>query len=73
MSAETIPMDWVIGAEEVTAWMWTDSPDPVTVRFPLRKWAKIERAAEIEGYESVEGYITKVLTADVKEHMEKLN
>lgn len=73
MSSETIPMDWVIGAEEVTAWMWPDSPKPSTVRFSIHEWAKIERAAKIEGYDSVEGYISKVVTADVEEHGEKLS
>lgn len=67
-----IPMEWVIGAEETTLWLWPDSPDPVTVRFPIRQWAKMEKAAEIEGYDSVEGYVTKVLRTDLEEHREKL-
>jgi hypothetical protein len=43
---QTIPLKIVRGYDEVTVWMWPGSPDPVTVRFSLHEWAKIEWKAE---------------------------
>jgi hypothetical protein len=68
MSDGTVPIEWVIGAEEVTAWMWPDSPDPVTIRFSMREWAQIERKARDEYDGDVEAFVTRVVTADVEEH-----
>lgn len=73
MSDSRIPMEWVIGVEETTLWVWPESPEPVTVRFPLRKWAKIERAAEEEYGGDVRAFVTRVLTADLEEHKEVLS
>lgn len=73
MADGTVPMEWVIGADETTLWVWPQSPDPVTVRFPLRKWAKIERAAEVEHGGDVRAYVSRVLTASVEEHKEVLS
>jgi hypothetical protein len=70
---DSISMEWVIGAEEVTVWMWSDSPDPVTVRFPVRKWAKIERKARDEYGGDVEAFVTRVIAADLDEHRAVLN
>lgn len=41
-----MPIEVVRGVDEVTAWLWPNKPDPVTVRFPVRQWAKVERKAE---------------------------
>lgn len=64
----TVPVEWVTGPDEVTAWLWPDAPDPVTVRFPLREWASIERKAEAEYDGDIEAFVTRVITADVDEH-----
>ncbi|PHQ46280.1 hypothetical protein DJ68_08215 [Halorubrum sp. C3] len=67
MTGNTIPVDWVRGLDEVTVWFWPDSPDPVTMRFPLRKWARIERKARDEHGGDVDVLLTEVLTADLEE------
>lgn len=68
MSDGTVPIEWVIGADEVTAWVWPNSADPMTVRFSMREWAQIERKARNEYGGDVEEFVTRVLTADLEEH-----
>jgi hypothetical protein len=68
----TIPVDWVIGEKEVTAWFWPKSPDSVTVRFPLREWAKIEKKARDEYDGDIEAFVSRVVSADLEEHREVL-
>lgn len=61
-------MEWVIGADEVTVWLWPETPEPVTVRFSLHEWANIEKAARDEYDGDTEAFVTRVLTADLEEH-----
>ena len=68
VSETGISVDWVIGADEVTAWMWSESPDPLTVRFSLHEWAKIEKAARKHCDGDIAAYVTRVITADLKKH-----
>jgi hypothetical protein len=42
----SVPIEVVHGADEVTVWMWSDSPDSVTVRFSYHEWARVGRKAE---------------------------
>lgn len=60
---EQIPIETVKGVEEVTAWLWPNGPDPVTVRFSYREWARIERHAEREGI-SVEELLVRAVFED---------
>ena len=46
MNTSKVPVEYVRGVDEVTLWMWPNSADTVTVRLPLREWAKVERKAE---------------------------
>lgn len=46
MTGPRVPIEFVRGVEEVTLWMWPNTPDPVTIRFTIHEWAKIERKAE---------------------------
>lgn len=57
-------MDWVIGPQETTLWLWTDSPDPVTVRMPRDEWERLREAADGD----IAAYVTRVLSADLGEH-----
>ena len=63
-----VSMEWVTGVDEVTVWLWPETPDPVTVRFSLREWAKIERKARDEYAGDVEAFVTRVVTADLEDH-----
>jgi hypothetical protein len=65
MEHDTIPMEFVVGTEETTVWLWPDTPDPVTVRFSLRKWAKIERKAEREWNGDIQALISEVVAQDL--------
>lgn len=64
MSNEIAPieMDWVEGHDETTVWLWTDSPDPVTVRFTREEWERIEQAAD----GNVERFITEKVVSDLE-------
>jgi len=68
MSDDKIPLDWVRGPEEVTVWLWTNTANPYTVRFPLRNWAKIERTAEQHFGGDIQAYVTQVIGAELSEH-----
>jgi hypothetical protein len=65
MTETTIPIDFVRGTEEVTAWLWPNTPDPVTVRLPLRQWAELERTARKIGDGDVERVVAKLLKQDM--------
>jgi len=60
-------MEVVRGYDEVTVWMWPDSPDPVTVRFTVRKWARIERKAQREAGGDVEKVVGTLLEKDLED------
>jgi hypothetical protein len=62
-----IPIEYVIGADEVTLWVWANSPDPVTVRFTHREWARIERKAEEIGRD-IEEVVARLLEKDICEN-----
>lgn len=64
MSSESIPMDWVEGAEETTVWFWPNAPDTVTTRFDRDEWAQIKEQADGD----VAGYITDVIVSDLREN-----
>lgn len=66
MSDKTISVEWVIGVDEVTAWFWPESPDPVTVRFSVHEWAKLERKAEAAYNGDIEECVTVALRRDVE-------
>ena len=57
-----IPLEWVEGPDEVTVWMWPDDPDPVTVRFGLEEWARLQTAA---GNEDLEEYVGRKIASDL--------
>jgi hypothetical protein len=61
-----VPIDAVRGEDEVTVWMWPNDPDPVTIRFTVRKWARIEQKAEREAGGDVERVIGEVLAEDIE-------
>lgn len=61
-----VPIDVVRGVDEVTVWMWTNSPDPVTVRFSFHEWAKIERKAEQVADGDIEAVVGKLLEQDLE-------
>ncbi|RLM32557.1 hypothetical protein DVK01_20950 [Haloarcula sp. Atlit-120R] len=58
-------MEFVRGVDEVTVWMWPNSADSVTVRLPLRQWAKLERTAEKTVNGDVERVVGKLLQQDM--------
>jgi hypothetical protein len=62
----SVPIEVVHGADEVTVWMWSNSPDPVTVRFSYHEWAKIERKAEQVAGGDVEAVIGHLLENDLE-------
>jgi len=61
-----VPIETVIGADEVTVWMWSNSPDPVTVRFSYHEWAKIELQAERVADGDIEAVIGHLLENDLE-------
>jgi len=61
-----VPIETVIGVDEVTVWMWPNSPDPVTVRFTLHEWAKIERQAERVADGDVEAVVGHLIENDLE-------
>lgn len=63
--SDTIPMDWVEGPDETTIWLWTDSPDPLTVRMKREKWERFREQVE-ECDETVPERVTKLITADLE-------
>jgi hypothetical protein len=63
-----IPLEYVEGAEEVTVWMWPNSPDPLTVRFDLEEWAEIEAKAEEVADGDLEKAIGTALLKDLEEN-----
>jgi len=65
MTETTVPIDFVRGTEEVTAWLWPNTPDPVTVRLPLRQWAKLERTAEKIAEGDMERVVGELLQEEV--------
>jgi hypothetical protein len=65
MTETTIPIDFVRGTEEVTAWLWPNRSDSVTVRLPLRQWAELERTAEEIADGDVERVVAKLLKQDM--------
>jgi len=68
MDGETIPMDWVEGPNETTLWLWTETPDPVTVRLDRERWEKLRETAEEHTDGDVAEYVTRVIEADVEDH-----
>jgi len=60
---ESVPLDYVVGHQETTVWLWPDTPDPVTVRFDRDEWERIQEAA---GDESLGQYIGRVVSADLE-------
>ena len=67
MNTDRIPMEWVIGPDEVTVWLWPNSADPTTVRFTVHEWAKIERKCDRLGVD-VEEQLAKLISEDLEEH-----
>lgn len=45
--SDQIAVEYAVGPEETTVWLFADTPDPLTVTFHPHTWAKFEqRAAE---------------------------
>lgn len=61
-----VPIEVVHGVDEVTVWMWPNSPDPVTVRFSHHEWAKIERKAEQVADGDIEAVVGHLLNEDLE-------
>lgn len=70
--SDKIPIEYVEGPTETTVWMWPDAPDPVTVRFPSDEWEKIKEAADAEYGGDVAAFVTRVVNADIQEHLHVL-
>ena len=65
MNSPKVPIEYVRGVDEVTLWMWPNSADSVTVRLPLRQWAKLERTAKKTANGDVERVVGKLLQQDM--------
>jgi hypothetical protein len=67
---ERVPIDYVEGVEEVTVWMWPNTPDPLTVRFDLEEWEAIEAKAEEVADGDVEVAIGRALASDIGQYFD---
>jgi hypothetical protein len=65
---DTIPMEIVVGPDETTVWLFTDRPDPLTVRFEPRMWARIELRAKQEWDGDIQQYISELVIEDFEAH-----
>jgi len=39
-------IEYIVGPDETTLWLWPNDPDPVTTTINSRTWATIERTAD---------------------------
>lgn len=67
---ERIPVKYAEGPEEVTVWVWSNSPDPVTVRFPRDQWDEFLENVEAEYGGDLEhffgDYVTGFIEGDIE-------
>jgi hypothetical protein len=62
--SDKIPIERVEGHNEVTVWLWPNSPEPVTVRFDKSEWREIEKNARKRADGDVERFLTDVILDD---------
>jgi hypothetical protein len=67
---DRIPLEYVEGVEEVTLWMWPNSPDPLTVTFDLEEWEEIEAKAEEVADGDLEAALGQALSNDLSRYLD---
>lgn len=63
--SQPIPVEYVEGPEEVTVWLWPNSPDPLTVPVGREEWDDWKARLEESEHDSMEELVGDAVANDV--------